>query len=269
MPRSSHPALAVVNIIMIPLGLACVMVGIGGLSSTREIWWAFALLTAAGALVVYGGIRGVIGWTRSVDVEEHTAHEMIAAAQAGPSLLPPGAGPVLAHWRYAPDEWRAYTSAEIRFRTRDALASAAFVAVLGTVVLGLLSRGDWPVAIGISGGMGALIGLGRWVMAWTAHRRNVGVQSGEVIVGPTALLWNGRYEVLRDRRIDFGGARVLTKFHPPILEITIKVPGRYRRIPEEYRIPIPAGRLDEAQTVADALNRAHGFTPQIAQPAGG
>lgn len=269
MPRSSHPAFAIVNVVMIPLGLACVMTGVGGLLSATGIWWAFALLTAAGALLVYAGVRGVIGWGRSVNVEEHTAHEMIAAAQAGPGAFKRETGPVLAHWRYEPGEWRAYTAAEFRFRTRDSLATAAFVAVLGTAVLGLLSRGNWPIAFGISGAMGAFIGVGRWVMAWTAHRRNLAVQSGEVIVGPTALLWNGRYEVLQDGRIDFGGARVLTKFQPAILELTIKVPSRYRRIPEEYRIPIPAGRLDEAQAVAGALNRAHGVAPEIAQPAGG
>lgn len=269
MPRSSHPALAVVNVMMIPLGLACVIVGIGGLNAAREIWWAFALMAAAGALLVYGSIRGVIGWARSVEVENHTAHEMVAAVQAGPGRLPPGGGPVLAHWRYGPDEWRAYTLAEIRFRTRDALVMAAFVAGVGTAVLGLLSWGDWGIALGISSAMGAFIGLGRWAMAWMAHRRNAAVQGGEVIVGPAALLWNGRYEVLHDGRIHFGGARIIDGVRPPIVEITIKVPGRYRRIPEEYRIPIPGGRMDEARALVDALHRAHGVDPALLRPAAG
>jgi hypothetical protein len=258
----------VVNVVLIPLGLVALIAGGTGAMAVDEIWWAFALLAVAGAVILFAGVRGVIGWGKAVNVEDHTMRAMLAAAPSAADAFGRRSGPVLAHWRYAPEEWHAYAAAELRYRTREALAMGGIVVALGTAFLGLVER-KWGLAFGISAAVGGLIALGRWAVAWSAHRRNVSVASGEVIVGPTALLVNGRYEVLHDRRIHFGGARVLPGPRPAILELTVMVPGRYRRIPEEYRIPIPAGREAEAHAVIEALHQAHGSAPALAQPAGG
>jgi hypothetical protein len=83
------------------------------------------------------------------------------------------------------------------------------------------------------------------------------VPSGDVVIGTNAILMNHRYDVVHDRGVRFGGARVLETGRPAILEVRIMVPGKYRRVAEEYRIPIPAGHEDEARAVARELAGAH------------
>jgi len=252
MPRSSSPAIAIVNTLLLPLGAVTVVAGIVGAAGVRELWWAFALLAAAGAAVLWGGIHGIVAWGKAVQVDEATEREMVEAVRARPRASTGVAGPVLAHWTFAPEEWRGYTSRELAFRTREALGMGAVVLVLGTLVVGLLD-GSWKTAAIISGAVGGFIALTRWLMAFFAWRRNRAVPSGDVVIGTNAVLVNRRYGVIHDRRVRFGGARVLESERPAILEVRIMVPGRYRRIAEDYRIPIPAGREDEARAVARLL----------------
>jgi len=257
MPKSSAPAVVIVNTLLIPLGAVCVAAGIVGASRIAEIRWLFVLLAICGAVVLGGAIHGIFAWGKAVQVDEATEREMVAAVQAQPRVTTGLAEPVLAHWTYAPDEWRGYAASEIRFRTREALGMGATVLVLGTLIIGAL-EGNWRTAAIISGAVGGFIALCRWLMAFFAWRRNRAVPTGDVVIGTTAILMNRRYEVVHDRLVRFGGARVLEAERPAILEIRIMVPGKYRRVAEEYRIPIPAGREDEAHAVAQALAAAHG-----------
>ena len=256
MPRSSAPAIVIVNTLLLPLGAVTVVAGIVGAASVRELWWAFALLAVAGAAVLWGGIHGIVAWGKAVQVDEATERAMVEAVRAKPRASTGFAGPVLAHWTYAPEEWRDYTSRELAYRTHEALGMGAFVLVLGTVIIGLFD-GDWRTAAIISGAVGGVIALGRWLMAFFAYRRNRAVPSGDVVIGTNAVLMNRRYAVIHDRRVRFGGARVLENERPAILEVTIMVPGRYRRIAEEYRIPVPSGHEDQAREVARELAGAH------------
>lgn len=269
MLRSSHPIIVLVYVFLLALGLVTVVAGLVGLVSVTEIWWAFGLMAAGGALVLGGAIRGIVAWGKSVDADEATAHQMLTAARSGeaPAGARRGTGPVLAHWTYAPAEWRAWADGELRYLTRESLGMFATVAVLGTLLVGVLKgvlEGEWRTGMIISFATGALIGGGRWVMALLAHHRNRAVMAGEVIVGPTAMLVNGRYEPVHDGdrgRVRFSRAYVREGAGPPLLVVGFTVPGRYRRLPDEYRIPIPAGRVDEARAVAEALVRAHAALP--------
>jgi hypothetical protein len=252
MPKSSSPAIVIVNTLLIPIGAVTVVAGIIGALTVTEIWWAFALLAVCGVAVLVGGVHGIIAWGKAVQVDEATEREMVAAVRAKPRASTGLAGPVLAHWTYEPAEWRAYTARELRFRTLEALGMGATVLVLGTLIVGLLD-GNWGLAVGLAVAVGGLIALGRWLMAFFAWRRNRAVQTGDVVIGTNAVLMNRRYDVIHDRRVRFGGARVVETERPAILQVTIMVPGRYRRIAEEYRIPIPAGREDEARAVARQL----------------
>jgi hypothetical protein len=267
MPRSSNPAAVIVNALLIPLGVVVMAAGVVGALTADGMRWAFGLLAVGGAVIVGGAIHGAVAWRRAVQVDDETAHAMVAAARAGPASATIPTGPVLAHWTYGPDDWAHYAAGEIRYRTREALGMGAAVLVLGTPVIGLM-EGDWGIGALISGTVGGFIALMRGLMAFSAHRRNRAVTHGEVIVGPTALLVNGRYEAIHDANVRFGGARVLEDGSPAILEVTIMVPGRYRRTAEEYRIPIPAGREDEARAVALGLAEAHPGSGRIAAQAG-
>jgi hypothetical protein len=256
-PRSSAPAVAIVNTLLIPLGAVCVAAGVVGASRYGEMRWAFVLFAIGGVVVLAGAVHGVFAWGRAVQVDEATEREMVAAVREQPRASTGLAGPVLAHWTYTPEEWGRYAASEIRFRSREALWMGLGALLLGTLVLGLL-EGEWGLAAAVSGAVGGFIALGRWLMAFFAWRRHRAVPTGDVVIGTTAILVNRRYEVVHDRRVRFGGARVLEGARPAVLEVTIMVPGKYRRVAEEYRIPIPSGREDEARSVAAALASAHG-----------
>ena len=256
MPKSSAPTVVIVNTLLIPLGAVCVAAGVVGASRIAEIRWLFVLLAICGAVVLGGAVHGIVAWGQAVRVDEATERVMVAAVQAKPRATTGLVGPVLAHWTYAPDEWRAYAASEIRFRTREALGMGAITLALGTLIIGVLD-GDWRLAAAISGAVGGFIALGRWLMAFFAWRRNRAVPTGDVVIGTNAVLTNRRYDVIHDRRVRFGGARVLETERPAILEIRIMVPGKYRRVAEEYRIPIPAGREEEARAVAREIAAGH------------
>ena len=263
MPRSSSPAVAVVNALLVPLGLAVLVAGVLGALSFPEIWWAFALLgVGGGGLMIYAAVRGIQSWSRSVEVDDATRHTMLAAAQAG--AIPSDA--VLAHWTYDPADWHRYAAAEIHSGVREALVFGATMAAFSVLPLRLLEP-EWSGAVKFAAALGAFVAAERLLVALVTWRRHRSVGRGEVIVGPTAMLRNGRYEAIEDGRIHFRGARVLKQLSPATLEIGILVPGKYRHVREEYRIPIPPGKEDEAQAVADALERVHrpalaGSTPQ-------
>jgi hypothetical protein len=256
MPKSSAPAIAIVNTLLIPLGAVVVAAGIVGASRYAEMRWAFLLLAVVGAVVLAGAVHGVFAWGKAVQVDEATEREMVAAVRAQPGASTGLAGPVLAHWTYDPAEWRGYAASELRFRTREALGMGLITVVLGTLVIGVMER-DWGTAAVISGAVGGFIALGQWLMAYLAYRRNRAVAAGDVVIGTNAVLMNRRYDVIHDRRVRFGGARVLETERPAILEVRIMVPGRYRRVRQDYRIPIPAGREDEARAVARELAAKH------------
>jgi len=256
MPRSSHPAIPIVLSLLLPLGVAAVLAGVVAATTMSKIWWLGALMAVAGAGVVYGAVTDILRWRRSVQAEDATAQAMLASVQAraeGSTGLP---APVLVHWTYAPDEWRAYAEHEMAFRTREAVGMAAATVLFGTLAIGVLD-GEWLLGLGLSGAIGAAIGLGRWLVARSARRFHLSAATGDVIIAPNAMLVNGRYQVLQDERIRFGSSRLLESERPAVLEITVMVPGRYRRIPEEYRIPVPRGKEDEARALMDALALAY------------
>ncbi|HEX8242991.1 MAG TPA: hypothetical protein VF541_05840, partial [Longimicrobium sp.] len=149
---------------------------------------------------------------------------------------------------------------------REALAVGATMFAFAVLPLRILEP-EWTVVLRFAAALGGLVAAERLLFAFLSWRRNRSVAHGEVIVGPTAMLRNGRYEAIEDGRIHFRSARVLRHLRPATLEIGIMVPGKYRHVRAEYRIPIPPGREDEARAVAAALQRAH--PPAVAGAAAG
>jgi hypothetical protein len=105
--------------------------------------------------------------------------------------------------------------------------------------------------------IGALMGGGKWLLARMAHQQNTATPRGEVVITPTAVLMNGRYQVIQDHHFRFRAARVSDGERPPILEIAIEWPTRSGTASDEYRIPIPAGREEEARAIARELNEGY------------
>jgi len=187
-----------------------------------------------------------------------SAAEVPAAAR--PAAPPPA--PVLAHWTYTPEEWGAYTRREIKYRNREAFWIFVGFVMLASVMLVWQESADWGTSFAVALVVGALMGGGKWLIARTAHERNVATPRGEVVISPTALLMNGTYQVIQDHHFRFRSARVIEDERPQILEIGIEWPTRSGTATEEYRIPIPAGREEEARAIAHEL----GYLRQIGDP---
>jgi len=255
MPRSSAPAGAIVNILLIPLGAVCVAAGVVVGSRFAEVRWLGVLLSVLGFVVVIGAVLGLFAWGRAVRVDEATEQAMRQAV-AGDGASPDPAR-VLAHWTFGADEWQACAVSELRFRTLEALRMGVLTTVVGALVIGVLER-DWKMGLIVAGVVGAFIALWRWAMAFAAYRRNRAAPAGDVIIGPGAVLVNRRYDTIHDGNVRFRGARVVASGPATtVLEIQIWVPGKYRHTAEEYRLPVPRGREEEARAVARELTAAH------------
>ena len=267
MPKSSNPINVAVSALLAVMAVPIMILGIVGLFSGGEIWWLFGLLAASGGLMIVGAIQGVLRWKKAVAEEEATTRAMLQAVGASPAYeTSPAASPaashgrlpepVLAHWRYDPAEWSAYANREAAYRGREAFRLGLGVTALGTVLLGF-SEGDWAGGLAVSAVIGGIIGVGRWAMARSARASNLSVPAGEVIIAPNAILLNGRYEVLQDHHFRFGGVRYVETERPPILEFTVTWPTRGGRTNEQYRVPVPTGREDEARALVDTFRRIH------------
>lgn len=269
MPRSGNPFFPVVNLMLIPFGLIMLVIGPVGLFSDPEIWFVFAGLTAAGALMVGGAAWSLGQWWRWNRREEGEAAAMAAVARGQGALPDPAVPatasaiaasipsvPVLAHWTYEPGEWSAYADREVRDRTAEGCGLFIGVVLLGTVVVWQESR-SWPLSFAIALGLGVVIGGAKWLMARSAHATNVATPRGEVVISPTALLMNGTYQVIQDHHFRFRSAHVQEDVQPKLLVIGIEWPTRSGVVTEDYRIPIPAGREGEAYAVAEELAKLH------------
>jgi hypothetical protein len=296
MPKSSNPLNLAVSALLAVMAMPILFIGLVGLFTAGEIWWVFGLMAAGGGLMIAGAIQNVGKWKKAVAEEEATTRAMLeavgapqvsraapgeipaaspravpAAAPAGPETARNGAHeiarsaaaspgrptePVLAHWRYDPSEWSAYAHREATFRGREALGVGVGVAVLGTLFGGIW-EGDWGGGFAVAAVIGGVIGGIRWAMAHAARASNLSTPAGEVIISPNAILLNGRYEVLQDDNFRFGGVRYVETERPPILEFTVTWATRSGRTNEQYRVPVPAGREDEARALVDTFRRIH------------
>ena len=262
MPRSGNPVFPVINLMLVPFGLFALFVGIAVLAAGEggEVWWLYVVFLLAGLLMLGGAASNLVRWWRWQRREDAAAAAMAAAARA--HAVDPAAplpAPVLAHWTYEPVEWSAYASREVGHRGGEALWRFVGTVALGTALLGWRDDVGWGTAFFVSLAVGAMIGGGKWLIARSAHQQNVATPRGEVVITPTAVLMNGRYEVLQDHHFRFLGARILEDERPRILLLTIDWPTRSGRVSDTYRIPIPAGREHEARAVARELVAGYGI----------
>jgi hypothetical protein len=297
MPRSGNPFFPVINLMLVPFGLFGTFVGAAVLLSGEggEIWWLYVGFLLSGVLMLWGVVWNLVKWWRWQRDENAAAAAMAAAARAhaappsaepyalpaswetpappaaahpaAPSASPAPAraqppAPVLAHWTYTPEEWSAYTQREIKYRGSEAFWIFVGFVLLATLMLVWQESADWGTSFAVALAVGALLGGGKWLIARTAHERNVATPRGEVVISPTAILMNGSYQVIQDHHFRFRAARVIEGERPQILEIGIEWPTRSGMATEEYRIPIPAGREDEARAIAHEL----GYLRQIGDP---
>lgn len=181
-----------------------------------------------------------------------------AAAEAGPVPRPaagertlPSGEPILAYWTYPAEEWRAYTAGEWRYRVWEAVGLAVLIGLVGGVLATL--RSGQP-EYGSTLAFGGLIGVLRLAVADSRRRANA-AGPGYAIISPTAVLLNGTHHPLVSERLHFGGVWYAGLDQPPVLVFTVKWKMRDGWNNEQIRVPVPAGREQEAGEVVAAFER--------------
>jgi len=260
MVNSSHPMNAVSAALVLCMSPILLLLGVvGSFAETGQMRMVFMVMAASGLAMLIGGIQMLVKWRRAV-VEE-TEHQNAIRATVGPrpaalaqepapAALTSGE-PVLAHWVYEPGEWNAYTHGEVKRRMGEWITVAVIVMLVG-LVSGRGGGDEGRAMLAAATMVAVMLLAGGMLMAKGDHQANVS-GPGEAIITPSAILLNGRYHVLKNDTYRFKGVRFDEAAKPPQLEFTIGWGTRSGPAGDNIRIPVPAGREEEARKVVAAL----------------
>lgn len=260
MINSSHPMNAASAALVLCMSPILLLLGIvGSLAETGEMRIVFIMMTVGGLGMLIGGIQMLVRFRRAV--QEEAAHQNAIRATVGarPAALAaqpahyalPSGEPVLAHWVYEPGAWSSYTGGEMKRRTGEWMRIAITVFLVGLVGGSGGGQEGWTM-IGSATFVAVIILVGGMLMAKGDHQANVS-GPGEAIITPTAILLNGRYHVLRNDTYHLHGVSFDEAAHPPQLQFTIGWSTRSGPTRDNIRIPVPAGRVEEARKVVAAF----------------
>lgn len=162
---------------------------------------------------------------------------------------------VLAHWTYSPEEWSRFTQAETK-RDRAGKITLFFIvagfALFFGLIFAIFGGKEGIVVLLITIGLTVFIGgVAAVSIAWAylANKRG----QGEVTIARDGILQNKAFHNWNH----FGGRldRVfLREDESLLLEFDYSYPSRTGRQTAEVRIPVPAGREEEARRVAGIFN---------------
>ncbi|HEX6750775.1 MAG TPA: hypothetical protein VF092_26045 [Longimicrobium sp.] len=175
-----------------------------------------------------------------------------------PSREPPrNAGPVLAEWTLAPDEWRAYNDHGARFMRSRAGYNTLVAATLAGLLPYLLQV-PWKISIA----SGALLGLIACVWTLVDARRwqtRVPRSGAHVVIRHGAVQVDGATRALNGDGSWLTAARLRDDLPVPELELVRRtawtVQGKTSTIDHRIHVPVARGREAEALQVAEALVR--------------
>ena len=118
---------------------------VGALSAAGEMRIVFITVFLSGAAMLYGGVKMPLQYLRAAAIEGKHQGAIHAATGAGPGVGPaalsatahPSIAPgetVLAHWRYGAEEWGAYTRAEKKRRTVEAIIPGVVILLAAALI---------------------------------------------------------------------------------------------------------------------------------------
>lgn len=233
---------------------------IGLLYETGEMRLVFAVLVAAGLMMVFGPLHDLYKHRREVLREARHRDEILAAVAHLPAAAPDatpaanagrkaalpllGSGEaVLAYWTYDAEQWWAHADREAGRGGANALVWGISM-FLGALVVGW---GD-ALVIPTAAGLALLV----FVMALLFAQPRYGTRrSGPpaAVITPSALVLNGEYHTLRGG--PFALRSVTYDSSSGVLHFSIGVRRAYE--PAYVRVPVPPGREAEAKAVARTL----------------
>ena len=236
-------------------------VGIGLLSAYPDkMWWlGLAVLVSCG-LLFHGGISNLRlsrRLRRQADAEMAALAGLQAAQQPTADAATSQARPVddvaiLAHWTYTPEEWKSFISWERKKRKTSSTVEAALILVVGGAFIYWTREADPGLSFGISAAVAGIYWYGKNVLSLSSIGKSSS-KANEVVITSHAVIINGSYNAFRSELYWLKGATLDESLTPEVLEIVYQWQTRKGITQEEIRVPVPAGKIDEARVVIAAL----------------
>ncbi len=238
--RNSQKTVLRFWVLFTPLAIAACF--IPHLLESDMMKWGFAFVTMSLMLLVTGIVTVIIYSRRA---------RLLERMLAGSDLL--------AHWTYAPAEWTAFVEAdyieERRAKKNLLLLTGVIMAVVG---LGFVfyDPDAGSVVFLVLLGVFVLLAVVAVLAPWLQHRRRQR-HPPAALVSRDGVWLAGGFHCWNALGARFADAIVrVDEATPPVLLITYIIRGNNMDQEVPVRIPIPAGRREEAEGVAAALRAA-------------
>lgn len=162
---------------------------------------------------------------------------------------------LLAHWTYTTDEWRQYTDAE--YKTELKVKWNIFYLVAGiSLAVGLL----FLVAVPDGGlvvflamlSLIALIAFVAWFSARQVYNQNRNYL-GEAFISREGLSLNCQFHTWKGLAANLDSVAILEEKGQRLLAFTYSMPSRVGMEERTVRVPVPAGKEEEAKKITEIL----------------
>ena len=156
----------------------------------------------------------------------------------------------LAHWQYTNEEWDNFlgeSKKEMLSVNKATLRLATIIAAVVGIILIIASRDSLFMVIiaGIILIMAAAAYLGPLIQTSLMKR-----EVKEAFIGQKSAYIGGSFHTWSQKRSKLTGAGIYTEETPvPILHISYEFPNLRRFQHEMIRIPVPAGKMEEAEKI--------------------
>jgi hypothetical protein len=249
------------GVIVIFCGVLVSPVAIGLTASyPHELWWLGAILCLCCVLMIIGGIQNIRGakqkeWMANQE-RERIATELAQqkateafATHGFVSTETPAAVPlqpeVLAHWTLTAEEWKQFMALEKRRRMEGAFFEGIGIIILGTIVIMLAREAVFYIALSVSTVIALIIGCLRYLLNMRSYGETL--PTNEVTITQQSVLINDKLNPYRSDTFWLDKLE-LKAGNPDVLEFNYAwITSKKKKAFDEMRVPIPAGKRDEAQ----------------------
>ncbi len=161
----------------------------------------------------------------------------------------------LAHWTYTETEWNSFIQEDLKENMSVNKATLRLVIIVSTIVLAVLLmvyRDNLFILI-IAGIIGMLT-----VVAFAAPRiRSHFLKKGihEALVGERSAIIGGTFQTWTQLGAYLIGTDIYEEAEIPVLHIIFEFPTLQATQQEIVRIPVPAGKIEEARKIVEILRK--------------
>ncbi len=192
------------------------------------------------------------------DLKQHKVRNIIKSTETtlpgivSQSASLPSEKIILAHWKYPVKDWRFFMNLEKKDRKMDLWIEIIIISLFGAFLIKISKNERWLVGFAFSIPIAFIIGLLRYKLNLSSLLL-AGQKEAEVIITSEAVIVNNHYNRLTGDNLWLGNALIKKFKGIDVLEISYCWNTRTGDVSEVIRIPIPAGKIPEANEVMNSL----------------